>query len=132
MKKTVLVAGTFDFFHKGHQKFLNDAKALGQKLMVIVARDENVKKIKGFFPTHSEKIRKENIEKFDSEISVFLGDNTDFLKLPLRINPEIIALGYDQQVPRNFSKTFSEKNTQIIRLNAFQPEKFKSSFFRKK
>jgi len=127
----ILVAGTFDFFHKGHQKFLLDAQKLGDDLCVIIARDANVQKIKGFLPTESEDIRKKNIENFNPEISVFLGDLHDFLKIPLELNPDIIALGYDQHVPEKFHSIFLEKKTQIIRLQAFKPEEFKSSFFRK-
>ncbi len=130
--QTVLVAGTFDFFHKGHQKFLTDALALGEKLLVIVARDSSVKKIKGFFPTHSQAERIAEIQKFSEEnfldISVFLGEEKDFLALPKKLNPDIFALGYDQNPPEKFLDIFSHK--KIVRMDAFFPEKFKSSFFR--
>ena len=41
----------------GHIDFLKQAKALGDELIVIVARDENVQKIKGIRP-ESEDYRK--------------------------------------------------------------------------
>jgi cytidyltransferase-like protein len=134
--RTVLAAGTFDFFHKGHQQFLTDALALGEKLVVIVARDENVMRIKNFSPTENENARKKNIEEWGQKqlsensknIEVFLGDTKDFLKIPQKINPDIIALGYDQKVPENFSDFFSGK--KIMRLSPHFPEQFKSSFFR--
>ncbi len=137
----VLIAGTFDFFHTGHKKFLNDAFFLTkklQKLVIIVARDKSVFQIKKFLPTENEKLRKKNIEKWAKKkfpenflkIEIILGNTKDFLKIPQQINPDIIALGYDQTPPQNFFSIF--KNTKIIRLNSYFPEKFKSSIFRKK
>jgi FAD synthetase len=38
----VLATGTFDLLHPGHVYFLTQARALGDELFVIVARDSNV------------------------------------------------------------------------------------------
>ena len=51
-KKIVLASGVFDLLHMGHVKFLEEAKKIGgkkSKLIVIVARDGNVEKIKRSF-----------------------------------------------------------------------------------
>ena len=45
-RKKVMVFGTFDIFHKGHENFLKQAKKLGDCLTVVVARDETVLKFK--------------------------------------------------------------------------------------
>ncbi len=58
MGKRVVCAGTFDHLHPGHLDFLRQAKALGDELVVIAARDETVSRIKGFTPTYNEEIRK--------------------------------------------------------------------------
>ena len=47
MNKTVLVFGTFDGLHEGHQFFLKKARALGDRLVVVVARDVSVIALKG-------------------------------------------------------------------------------------
>ena len=38
----ILATGTFDLLHPGHVYFLTQARALGDELFVIVARDSNV------------------------------------------------------------------------------------------
>ena len=38
----VLATGTFDLLHPGHVYFLTQARAMGDELFVIVARDSNV------------------------------------------------------------------------------------------
>ncbi|HEY4500387.1 MAG TPA: adenylyltransferase/cytidyltransferase family protein, partial [Candidatus Paceibacterota bacterium] len=45
--KRVMVFGTFDILHPGHLYFLRAAKKLGDYLIVSLARDVNVRKIKG-------------------------------------------------------------------------------------
>ena len=42
----VMATGTFDLLHMGHIYFLKEAKKLGDKLIVIVARDSTVRKMK--------------------------------------------------------------------------------------
>ncbi|MGO9612300.1 MAG: adenylyltransferase/cytidyltransferase family protein [Dissulfurispiraceae bacterium] len=130
MKIRVVCAGTFDFLHLGHLEFLRQAKSLGDDLIVIVARDETVKRIKGFIPTHNEQLRKQNVEQTRIPDSVILGNlGADLFQVLRDLAPDIIALGYDQRVSEHeLSERFPE--CKIIRLRPFQPEKYKSSFFR--
>lgn len=44
--KKVLTFGVFDYFHYGHLKLLERAKALGDYLIVAVQRDEEIHKTK--------------------------------------------------------------------------------------
>lgn len=46
-KKLVFTNGCFDILHKGHVSYLNEAKKLGDYLMVGVNSDASVKKLKG-------------------------------------------------------------------------------------
>lgn len=39
-KKTVLVSGVFDLFHRGHLELIRKARALGDELVVVVNSDE--------------------------------------------------------------------------------------------
>lgn len=130
MKKRVVCAGTFDHLHEGHVNFLRQAKALGDELIVIVARDETVKRIKGFLPTHNENIRKEGVEKTEIPDKVILGNlDTDLFKILEDLMPDIIALGYDQRVSeQEILKRFP--NCKVVRLSSYYPEKYKSSYFR--
>ena len=45
--KIVLTSGTFDLFHVGHSRYLEQAKQYGDVLIVGTDSDEKVKKIKG-------------------------------------------------------------------------------------
>ena len=59
-----MVFGTFDLIHKGHLYFLRQAKKQGGKsaqLVVSIARDINVKKIKRAKPVFNEKQRLANV-----------------------------------------------------------------------
>lgn len=46
-KKLVFTNGCFDILHKGHILYLNEAKSLGDYLIVGVNSDNSVKKLKG-------------------------------------------------------------------------------------
>lgn len=101
------------------------------KLVVVVARDINVKKEKGHWPEFSEKRRVENLKKLKIVDKVILGDKEDYFKVIKKEKPEVIALGYDQKVKiralkRKLKKIGLEK-TAIFRLKAYRPQRYKSS-----
>lgn len=128
--KTVLAAGVFDFFHPGHEFFLREAKKLGEKLVVIIARDVNVQRIKNITPTYSEEKRLALVKKSGIADAIFLGnEGEDFLEIVKKINPDILALGYDQKAPNEFIKEFT--NTKIVQIDAKNAEEWKSSRYRK-
>ena len=129
----VMAFGTFDHFHAGHEYYLTQAKKLGDELIVVIARDETVKAIKGHLPDHKEKIRKKNVEASGIANEVVLGDKTDKYKVVKKYNPAVIALGYDQYAfTYKLQKFFidNKMNTKIVRLLAYKPEVYKSSLIR--
>ncbi|MFZ3123050.1 MAG: adenylyltransferase/cytidyltransferase family protein [Thermodesulfovibrionales bacterium] len=131
-KKRVVCAGTFDHLHLGHANFLKQAKALGDELIVIVARDENVRRIKNILPEHNENERRESVEKTDIPDKVTLGyTDKDIFKILEDLKPDIIALGYDQRVSEDKLKERLPK-CKIVRLKPFKPDKYKSSYYRAK
>lgn len=133
-KVRVLAFGTFDFFHAGHIDYLRQAKALGDELIVVIARDETVKKVKGRAPTHSEKVRMQAVKActhVDKVVLGYLGDKYRVLK---DYKPDVIALGYDQFAFTYKLQPFLIKekmSTRIVRLEPFHPQSFKSSLMRK-
>lgn len=127
--KRVVCAGTFDHLHPGHINFLKQAKALGDELIVIVARDENVQRIKGIKPEH-EDYRKLNLEKTGIPDRVVLGyPGKDLLSILNELLPDIVALGYDQRVSEEDIKALLP-DCQVVRLKPFHPRRYKSSFYR--
>ena len=100
MKKTrVMVFGTFDGLHQGHLNFFQQARNLAQNpyLIVSIARDKNVKKIKGKKPDFSERKRLNLIKKARISDKVILAGKDHYLEHILKECPDIIALGYDQK-----------------------------------
>ena len=135
MKKfqKVFVAGTFDFLHVGHQYLLWTAVNSANSLVVIVARDENVCKIKGKLPHFNEQERVERIlREFLPKTEVKLGgDNLDdFFQTLKNEQPGAIFLGYDQKLQFP-AKKVEKLGIKIIRINSFYPKFFKSSYFKK-
>lgn len=132
-KKTVLVFGTFDLLHPGHRAFLRQAKKLGDVLVVVVARDLTVNKLKRHAPHQVELKRAQNVKKLKLANRVLLGSLKDPYQIIKKIKPDIIALGYDQShfiadLPAKL-KEF-ELPTKIIRLKSYYPKKNKSSFLK--
>jgi FAD synthetase len=94
--KTVVATGVFDILHPGHVVFLEEAKKLGNRLIVIVARDRNAEKRKNP-PIIPERQRLELVSSLKVVDEAVLGDHIDFF-LPIQeIDPDIIALGRNQR-----------------------------------
>ena len=128
--KKVLVFGTFDKLHLGHEYFLKKAKEHGDFLAVVVARDVTVNAVKGRFPVNSEIKRLAAIRDLKYVDQAILGNPGDKYVVVHMINPDIICLGYDQSsFTENLEKNLKERglSPKIIRLDGFMPEKYKSS-----
>lgn len=126
--------GTFDFFHEGHESYLNQAKELGDYLIVVISRDHTVKQIKGELPLNSEKKRAETVKKSGIPNKVILGYLDDKHKVLKKYRPAIIALGYDQFVfTQKLKKTLIDLqlDANIRRLAPYFPQVFKSSLLKK-
>lgn len=122
----VLTFGTFDVFHEGHKYKLREAKKLGDKLVVIVARDKNVEVLKGRAPQDNEQVRLANVQDFEAVDEARLGyeEWEQRLQVLEDVQPSVIALGYDQK------GTIPEGPWEVVRLEAYKPEIYKSSLLR--
>lgn len=125
----VLGCGTFDLLHPGHISFLQQAAELADELWVVVARDENVERIKGRPPSQSEDDRLAAVRSLDSVGHAQLGlPGRDFLRVVEQIAPSVIALGYDQRAPKGLAEAFP--HCRIVTLDAHKPEQYKTSLLR--
>ena len=123
--KRVMCFGTFDKLHKGHVFYLQKSKKLSDYLIVVIARDENVRKLKGKIPADNEKIRLKNVENLEFVDKALLGSKKNKFEVVKKYKPDIISLGYDQRVDIDeLKKNFSG---EIIRQKAFKPDVYKSS-----
>lgn len=127
-QKIVLAFGTFDVFHEGHQYFLEQAKQYGDQLVVVVARDANVERIKGARPHDTENTRLQNVQAFLAVDKAILGyeDWRQHQQVLADIQPDVICLGYDQKAK------IPEGTWRIYRISAFHPEKYKSSLIKQR
>jgi FAD synthetase len=114
----VMASGTFDLLHMGHIYYLKEAKKLGDDLVVVVACDETVRKLK-HEPVTPEMMRLGLVKELKVVDEAYLGYKDDMYSIVEEIKPDIIALGYDQihnekQIINELKKR--NLNTKVIRL----------------
>ena len=93
-----MAVGVFDLLHAGHLHYLEQAKALGQHLTVVVAHDDTVR-IRKHEPVTNHDLRRRMVEGLKPVDDAIIGNPPEvpiFDILPI-VNPDIIALGYDQE-----------------------------------
>lgn len=92
-----LVFGVFDGFHEGHQFFLKEALKRTDELLVVVAPETAVLKLKGKKPRVSFLERARAVSEFDNRIRTIEGDDEEGSWNVLKnAQPDIVLLGYDQ------------------------------------
>ena len=129
---TVMVFGTFDGVHLGHLNFFKQARGLNSqsRLIVSIARDKNVYKIKGKYPRLNEKKRLALIKKTKLADRVVFSGIKDYLPHILREKPNIIALGYDQKAyVKDLKKNLAQKGlrVKIKRLKPYKENIYKNT-----
>ena len=131
-----MVFGTFDMIHDGHIDLFRQAKALVPDAFLIVslARDANVARIKGQRPQNNETARAEYLRESTYVDEVVLGDREGYLPHILAARPDIIALGYDQEgeYVQELEGKLKEDglHVRVVRLKPYHPETFKTSKLR--
>lgn len=95
-KKIVFTNGCFDLLHVGHIKYLQQAKSLGDTLIVGVNKDNSVKKIKGSKrPLIPEKERAQLVAAIEGVDYVVLFSEATPEKIISIIKPDIHVKGGD-------------------------------------
>jgi len=118
----VMATGTFDLLHMGHIYYLKEAKKLGDELVVIVACDSTVKKMK-HEPVTPERMRQKIIAELKIVNKSILGHENDIYEVVKDIKPDIIALGYDQiHNEKEIKKELKKRNinAKIVRLPRYK------------
>ena len=123
--RVVLAGGVFDIIHPGHIYTLNSAKSLGDVLIVVVATDNTVQKMKKRIPLHNQEQRKKLVNSLSMVDLCLIGYEGDIFKTVEMVRPEIIALGYDQvHQEKSITDGCSKLNLEVkvARLQSPNPE----------
>ena len=121
----VLAGGVFDIIHPGHIYTLNEAKKLGDVLVVVVAADNTAVKMKKRTPLHAQEQRQELVNSLSMVDICLIGQEDDIFKTVNHVRPQIIALGYDQVHQEKFITEGCKRielDAKVARLQSPIPE----------
>tara|TARA_B100000945_G_scaffold214986_1_gene173198 strand:+ start:371 stop:868 length:498 start_codon:yes stop_codon:yes gene_type:complete len=98
MMTRVMAVGIFDLLHAGHLHYVEQAKSLGEELVVVIAHDETVRKQK-HEPVTGQDLRRRMVEGLKPVDQAIIGNppGVPIFEILKQINPDLIALGYDQK-----------------------------------
>ena len=123
----VMAVGVFDLLHAGHLHYMEQAKSLGDYLVVVVAHDDTVRKRK-HEPVTGQDLRRRMVEGLKPVDSAVIGNPPDvpiFDILP-KVKPDIIALGYDQEHAEDRIRTKLDQlgygDIQVIRVEGLSDD----------
>ena len=114
--KKVAISGYFDPIHVGHIEYINNAKKLGDWLIVIVNNNKQcaLKKGKHFMDENDRVLIVKNIKAVD-EVFLSIDDDKTVCESLKKVNPDVFANGGDRknyEIPE--SKVCRENNIEII------------------
>ena len=98
MMTRVMAVGIFDLLHAGHLHYVEQAKSLGEELVVVIAHDETVRKQK-HEPVTGQDLRRRMVEGLKPVDKAVIGNPPEvpIFEILGKIKPDLIALGYDQK-----------------------------------
>jgi D-beta-D-heptose 7-phosphate kinase/D-beta-D-heptose 1-phosphate adenosyltransferase len=95
-KTVVFTNGVFDLLHPGHVRYLHDARALGDALIVAVNSDRSVRANKGpDRPINPETERAELLASLACVDAVVIFDEETPHEIVTRIQPDVLVKGAD-------------------------------------
>jgi D-beta-D-heptose 7-phosphate kinase/D-beta-D-heptose 1-phosphate adenosyltransferase len=120
----VFTNGCFDLLHIGHTRYLDEAKQLGERLVVGINSDESVRQLtKGANrPIVPGAQRAEIIAALGCVDYVILFDEPDPLNLIKAIQPNVLVKGGDWTPERIVGKEFVEERGGFVRTIPLVPD----------
>jgi len=116
-KKIITTNGVFDILHIGHIRYLNEAKNLGDVLIVALNSDNSVKQIKDpRRPINNENIRAEAIASLSCVDYVLIFPEKTPIDVLSKLKPNIHVKGGDYNLDQLPEKNVIEKNKGKIVL----------------
>ena len=116
-KKIVTTNGVFDILHIGHIRYLQEAKRLGDVLIVAVNSDSSVKKIKGpKRPLNNENDRAEALGALECVDYAAIFSEENPIKFLEVIKPNVHVKGGDYKMEKIIEKGAVERNNGKVIL----------------
>jgi cytidyltransferase-like protein len=120
----VFIGGGFEVIHLGHLYTIEKAKALGDVLIVSVARDSTIRKRKKREPVAKEEERVKLLSSMRQVDAAILGVEGDIYETLEKVAPDVVALGYDQyHMETEVAKEAARRGMKIrvVRLDSPYP-----------
>ncbi|MEC9263723.1 MAG: adenylyltransferase/cytidyltransferase family protein [Candidatus Thermoplasmatota archaeon] len=123
----VMAVGVFDLLHAGHLHYVEQAKSLGDELVVVVAHDDTVRKQK-HEPITDHDLRCRMVAGLKPVDEAVVGNPPtipifDILDV---VKPDVIALGYDQKHSIDAIRTGLESrghgNIEVVRVEGLSDD----------
>lgn len=115
----VMAQGTFDLIHPGHIHYLQESRALGDELYVIIARDSRL----DTEPVMPEDARRLVVEALKPVDRALLGSEEDIFVSVEHVQPDIITLGHDQPYAVDALREQLAENSlegiEVVRIGAY-------------
>ena len=122
--RVVFIGGGFEVIHYGHVYTIEKARALGDALVVSVARDSTIRRRKRREPLIGERDRVKLLSSLRDVDAAILGVEGDIYVTLQKVGPDIVALGYDQyHLEDDVTKEAAKRGLklEVVRLDSPYP-----------
>ena len=117
-RRIVFTNGVFDLLHPGHVRYLRDARALGDLLIVGLNDDESVRRNKGpDRPVNTQEDRAEILSALESVDAVVLFGEDTPAEIIKAIQPDVLVKGADWAADAIVGRdTVEARGGKVVRL----------------
>ncbi|MDA4135700.1 MAG: FAD synthase [Thaumarchaeota archaeon] len=123
--KVVMIGGAFEIIHPGHLHTVEQARKLGNTLVVVVAADKTVTKNKGRDPVTSQEWRVKLVSAVRGVDVGLPGGQGSIYDTLEKVRPDVVALGYDQtHNPKDIELEARSRGLElrVVRLSSPLPD----------
>lgn len=121
-RKIVFTNGCFDLLHVGHVRYLQEARALGDYLVVALNTDASVRKLKGpERPVQTQDDRAEILAALECIDAVTFFDEPTPINVIQKVMPDILVKGGDWPVEKIVGADVVMKNGGMVKSLPFHP-----------
>ena len=119
--KVVFTSGVFDILHSGHVSYLQEAKALGDILVVGINSDESVRSLKGELrPIQEQGSRAEVLSALECVDYVFVFSESNNQQNIKALQPDLYVKAGDYDVKQLSSAKYVEEYGGAVKILSFK------------